>query len=308
MKPDLCEMVRLAKAADVAERIETTSNVSLLTREKSEQLVKAGLDYLRVSIYGAEKENHRKVTSSPFTPEMIRNNLLTLLEERKKANVPKPFVGAKMLDSFEEENRLFMEYFKDAADELYLDKPHGWIKVENSDFLGEYYGKDLEKAELDRYKTVIFAGTPLLTDEQKEMISRRLKNNKRHLVWCYAPGFSNGKTLDVNFISELTGLAVSETGAENPALAPAFAADEANRTFDDWSSWYFPSGRFETEEIREIFERAGVHIYSKDFEDVIVGNFGTAIHTAHGGKGTVCLRNGEIRNVDLPADSTIIIG
>ena len=170
------------------------------------------------------------------------------------------------------------------------------------------YLKDLEKAELDRYKTVIFAGTPLLTDEQKELISRRLKNNKRHLVWCYAPGFSNGKTLDVNFISELTGLAVSETGAENPALAPAFAADEANRTFDDWSSWYFPSGRFETEEIREIFECAGVHIYSKDFEDVIVGNFGTAIHTAHGGKGTVCLRNGEIRNVDLPADSTIIIG
>ena len=147
MNPDFCEMVRMAKAADVAERIETTSNVSLLTREKAEKLVSSGLDYLRVSIYGAEKENHKKVTTSSFTPEMIRNNLLILLEERKKAHSSEPFIGAKMLDSFEEENRLFMEYFKDAADELYLDKPHGWIKVENSDFLGEYYGKDLEKAE-----------------------------------------------------------------------------------------------------------------------------------------------------------------
>ena len=147
MNPDFCEMVRMAKTADVAERIETTSNVSLLTREKAEKLVDAGLDYLRVSIYGADVENHRKVTSSTFTPEMIRSNLFTLLEVRKNANSSKPFVGAKMLDSFEEENCLFTEFFKDAADELYLDKPHGWIKVENSDFLGEYYGNDLEKAE-----------------------------------------------------------------------------------------------------------------------------------------------------------------
>ena len=147
MNPDFCEMVRMAKAADVAERIETTSNVSMLTAEKAEKLVEAQLDYLRVSIYGAGEERHKKVTSSSFTPEMIRNNLFTLLAERKKADSSKPFIGAKMLDSFEEENRLFMEYFKDAADELYLDKPHGWIKVENSDFLGEYYGEDLEKAK-----------------------------------------------------------------------------------------------------------------------------------------------------------------
>ena len=93
----------------------------------------------------------------------------------------------------------------------------------------------------------------------------------------------------------------------DPMTTNLVVADES-RTFDDWSSWYFPNGRFETEQIREIFELAGVHIYSKDFEDIIVGNFGTAIHTAHGGKGTVCLRNGEICNVDLPADSTVIIG
>lgn len=146
MNPDLCRMVHIAKSAGVAERIETTSNVSLLTREKCRALVESGLDYLRVSIYGADRNNHKKVTGSSFTPEMIRNNLLTLLEERKKTGGKTPFIGAKMLDSFEAENQLFMEYFKDAADELYLDKPHGWIKVKDSDFLGEYYGEEKEKA------------------------------------------------------------------------------------------------------------------------------------------------------------------
>lgn len=168
--------------------------------------------------------------------------------------------------------------------------------------------KDLEKADLERYKTVIFAGTPLITEEQKEIISRRLKNSQRHIVWCYAPGFSNGKTLDVNFISELTGISTAVTKAANPALSPVFIASEECRKFDSWTSWYFPEGSIQTEQVREIFELSGVHICTKDFEDVISGNFGTAIHTAHGGKGSVKLRNGETLAVDLPPDSTIIIG
>ena len=147
MNPDFCEMVRLAVSSGVAERVETTSNVSLLDREKARALVEAGLDYLRVSVYGAQEENHRRVTNSSFTPARIRENLLVLLEERKKRNSLKPFVGAKMLDSFQEENARFLEFFRDAADELYLDKPHTWIKVAGSDFLGEYYGKEREKAE-----------------------------------------------------------------------------------------------------------------------------------------------------------------
>lgn len=147
MNPDFCEMVRIAKSAEIAERVETTSNVSLLTEDIAEKLINAGLDYLRVSIYGADKENHKKVTASSFTPEMIRKNLFSLLALRKRKGSLKPFVGAKMLDSFEEENQRFYAYFKDVADELFIDKPHGWISVENSDFLGEYYGDDLKKAE-----------------------------------------------------------------------------------------------------------------------------------------------------------------
>ena len=39
VNPKFSEMVRIAKAADVAERVETTTNASLLTRAVAEQLV-----------------------------------------------------------------------------------------------------------------------------------------------------------------------------------------------------------------------------------------------------------------------------
>ncbi len=42
-------MLRIAKEANIAERIETTSNASLLTEEFCRELVLYGLDYLRVS-------------------------------------------------------------------------------------------------------------------------------------------------------------------------------------------------------------------------------------------------------------------
>ena len=42
MNPQFCEMLALARNAEIAERIETTSNVSLLTPEISEGLVNGG--------------------------------------------------------------------------------------------------------------------------------------------------------------------------------------------------------------------------------------------------------------------------
>ena len=42
----------MIKEADIAERVETTTNASLLTRAISKQIVWNQLDYMRVSIYG----------------------------------------------------------------------------------------------------------------------------------------------------------------------------------------------------------------------------------------------------------------
>lgn len=147
---DFCEMLRIAKEADAADRIETTSNVSLLTPEVARKMVEYQLDYLRVSIYSADTERHREITSSPVTPEQIHNNLAVLKQIKAELGSERPFVSPKMLDTFDEkQNQAFMSMYQDVADELYLDKPHNWIQTEEESFVDRIYGEDTGKAAED---------------------------------------------------------------------------------------------------------------------------------------------------------------
>lgn len=150
LNPDFPEMLRIAREADIADRIETTSNVSLLTPEIAEKMVEYQLAYLRVSVYSADSVRHQEITSSSVTPEKIHENLAVLKKTKAARNSERPFVSPKMLDTFDEkQNQAFMEMFKDVADELYLDKPHNWIKTEKESFVDRIYGDDTEKAVED---------------------------------------------------------------------------------------------------------------------------------------------------------------
>ena len=141
VSPDFPEMARLAVASGVAERVEMTTNASLLKPAIAEQLVAAGLDYIRVSIYGATQAKHEAITGSRTHLEMIRDNLAALQEIKRRTSSEHPFVSCKTLDTFSPDNDVFMNLFRPVADEVYLDKPHGWIRVDEKDFIEGYYGE-----------------------------------------------------------------------------------------------------------------------------------------------------------------------
>jgi radical SAM protein with 4Fe4S-binding SPASM domain len=134
-----CEILRMAREADVAERIETTTNASLLSRDVAEKLVEFQLDYARVSIYASDQERHRAVTGSGMEIGSIHENLRVLQEIKKSKGSEKPFVSCKMLDAYGDENELFTRMYQDVSDEIYIDKPHSWIKVDGADFINNYY-------------------------------------------------------------------------------------------------------------------------------------------------------------------------
>ena len=142
---EFCEMLRVVREADIAERIETTTNASLLSRDVAEKLVESQLDYARVSIYAAEQQKHRDVTGVGIDISSIHQNLKMLQEVKKQKGSDKPFVSCKMLDSYSDENDMFIRLYQDVADEVYIDKPHNWIKLDGIDFIKNYY-KDETKA------------------------------------------------------------------------------------------------------------------------------------------------------------------
>jgi radical SAM protein with 4Fe4S-binding SPASM domain len=149
MNPDFCEMVRIAKDANIAERIETTSNVSMLSRSIAEKLVEYQLDYIRVSIYSPDQKRHAAITGSGIDLSTIHDNLLVLLEVKRQQGSQRPFVSCKMLDSYGDENDRFAAMYRDVADEVFIDKPHSWIKTGDADFLKNYYQEAMGTAAED---------------------------------------------------------------------------------------------------------------------------------------------------------------
>jgi radical SAM protein with 4Fe4S-binding SPASM domain len=147
--PAFGDMLRLARAAGVAERIETTTNASLLSLDLARQMIEAPLDYARVSIYATDQARLQAVTGSATKLDTIYENLRALKALKAERGAEKPFVSCKMLDAYGEENERFLRIYGEVADEVYLDKPHSWIQVEGSDFIGNYYQEQAEGARSD---------------------------------------------------------------------------------------------------------------------------------------------------------------
>lgn len=152
--PDFCEMLRVAKESNIAERVETTTNASLLTKEICEKLIEYEIDYIRISIYSVNEKKHKDITKSEINIEDIYNKIKFIHDLKIKKGLKRPFVSVKMLDTYSDENEDFMNKYKDIADEVYIDKPHNWIAHEEKSFIDSLYDENnKEKLEEDLKQT-----------------------------------------------------------------------------------------------------------------------------------------------------------
>lgn len=58
-------------------------------------------------------------------------------------------MSLKMLDAYGCENGQFSKMYQDVSDEIYIDKPHSWIKGDNVDFIKNYYQDGVSEAIRD---------------------------------------------------------------------------------------------------------------------------------------------------------------
>ena len=151
VNPNIVSMVRLIKDADICDALEITSNSSLLSESVAKGLVDNGLDIYRASIYSVDEKRNAEITQSTFKPETIRNNIMRMKEYRDKQGKEKPFISAKMIDSYSNENERFMQSYREIADEAYIDK----IMDSSGDgeTLKRYYKNDSDKAFHDEART-----------------------------------------------------------------------------------------------------------------------------------------------------------
>lgn len=136
--PDICEMVRLLKEANVCQQIEITTNASLLSKEVAEKLVDYGLDIFRASIYAVRKEHNAYITKSKIEPQDIFEKIKYLKEYREKKGVSYPKIYAKMIDTFSEENKEFECLYHEVADIVAIDKLFQLTSGENDAYENFY--------------------------------------------------------------------------------------------------------------------------------------------------------------------------
>ncbi|MEN6372961.1 MAG: hypothetical protein ABFD64_13215 [Armatimonadota bacterium] len=104
--------------------------------------------------------------------------------------------------------------------EMSDDVHHAGIAFDTIDLM------DLDKVNLSQYKVVVFANTWLLDEAKRNFIKNKVEKDGRTVVFLYAPGYTDGKTLDISRISALTGIKIKEIELSG---APKIVVDDKSK-------------------------------------------------------------------------------
>ena len=118
LNPHVCEMVRYAKDANVAECIEITTNGTLLTHELSRGLIDAGLDILNISVNGINEKQYQDVCQHTIDFAEFREQILYFYENKKDCKI---FIKYSDIGYSEIEKEAFYQLFDDACDEIFVE-------------------------------------------------------------------------------------------------------------------------------------------------------------------------------------------
>ena len=202
-----------------------------------------------------------------------------------------PLLKARIGELKKVQDRLAADRSPSAAEVLLVADPQSMCFIDDKSPKGNLFGQDfrnnlgrtglpfdvysfndLEKLDLGRYK-VIFLPAMLFVDAVRERILRgRVMTGGRTVAFEYAPGATDGKTLDAARVKRFAGVAFGTPGVsvtESANCRIAYAPDLATWT---------------TDAMRRVCRDAGVHEYVAPPAVVYANERVLAIHVA-GAKG-----------------------
>ncbi|MBQ2939862.1 MAG: hypothetical protein IJE00_05785 [Clostridia bacterium] len=197
------------------------------------------------------------------------------------------------------------------------------------------YLQDLPKADLDRYRCMIFVCTYVMDETIRRFIEERVKSDGRHLVFVSVAGYSDGNTLSLTRASQTVGIGLKTAEAAVKLTVggnvysteayqqPLFAVADAQATplgttetgevgmavrrHADHTVWYLPFPLDAAEVFRRVFREAGVHLYSQAGDVAVAGNDLLMLTVTKGGHRRIFLKNGHTAECDLPDNSTTLL-
>jgi len=117
--PELPKMVEYAKKADIFERVDIITNASILSREKSDALIKAGLSRILISLQGLSSKKYSEVCGVSQDINELVENIRYFYENRKNCSVFVKIIDAIL--SGKEEEEKFFDMFGNICDLIYVE-------------------------------------------------------------------------------------------------------------------------------------------------------------------------------------------
>jgi radical SAM protein with 4Fe4S-binding SPASM domain len=133
---NLEQMFKMAKQADIADKVICTTNGTLLRENRWQTVCESGLDYLRVSIYGCTQKAHEERTQSSVPLKTVIDNVRGLKTCRDSHGFTTPFICVKYVSSSPCEDHMFRLMFADAGDETHVEALHNWHDPEEKNLAG----------------------------------------------------------------------------------------------------------------------------------------------------------------------------
>lgn len=191
MNPRFADMVKYAKQSGCCERVDTTTNASLLTKEKSLAIIDAGLDRINISIEGISNEQYLNFSNYKIDFDELVSNIKFFYENRKQCEMIVKINGDILTES---EKKKFYDIFGDIADGVYIESIMScWSgfdlkEVKVNDEVGIYKQK-IEEVEICPYVFYSFGinsdGTVSVCflDWAHKMIIGDVKNESVKSIW-----------------------------------------------------------------------------------------------------------------------------
>ncbi len=119
LHPEFLRLCRIAKDSGVFEKVETTSNATLLRRFDPYALATCGLDRIKVSIYGISNEDYQKNCRTKIDFERLVESIKELFLACQKNNGPKIYIKT-MYENLGSQERVkeFLDIFDDCCDSI----------------------------------------------------------------------------------------------------------------------------------------------------------------------------------------------
>lgn len=119
MNSSIVEMIKYAKKKEIAEKIEITTNGTLLNHSLSESLINSGLDILKISVEALNEKDFFEIAKYKINMVDYINNIKFFYLNRKQCRVYIK-INNLALKSDKEEKEFFSTY-GDYADEIFIE-------------------------------------------------------------------------------------------------------------------------------------------------------------------------------------------